>query len=87
MRSAVGRPRLEVYVSSHCRSCGEAQRLAREAATRFPGMDVRLVDLDDGEPIPEAVVAVPTYVMNDRVVWLGNPAPEEFFARLREVVA
>ena len=32
-------------------------------------------------------VAVPTYVMNGRVVWLGNPAPEELFARLQEAVA
>lgn len=87
VRNTVGRPRLEVYVSSHCRTCDEAQRLAREAATRFPSVDVRLVDLDDGEPVPEVVVAVPTYVMDGRVVWLGNPAPEELFARLQEAVA
>jgi len=33
------------------------------------------------------VVAVPTYVMDGSVVWLGNPAPEELFARLQEAVA
>jgi len=87
VRNTVGRPRLEVYVSSHCHTCGEAQRLTREAATRFPSVDVRLVDIDDGGPVPEVIVAVPTYVMNGRVVWLGNPAPEELFARLQEAVA
>ncbi len=87
VRNTVGRPRLEVYVSSHCHTCGEAQRLAREAASRFPGVDVRLVDLDDGGEIPEVVVAVPTYVMDGRVAWLGNPAPEELFARLHAAVA
>lgn len=85
MTNTVGRPRLVVYVSSHCRTCDQAQRLAREAATRFPSVEVRLVDLDDGEPVPEVVVAVPTYVMDGRVAWLGNPAPEELFARLLRV--
>ncbi len=83
----MGRPRLEVYVSSHCGGCGEAVRLAREAAARFPTMDVRLVDLDDGGAAPDAVVAVPTYVMDGRVVWLGNPAPEELYARLHAAVS
>ncbi len=87
MKNTADRPRLEVYVSSHCAGCGEAVRLAREAATHFPGMDVRLVDLDDGGEIPEVVVAVPTYVMDGRVAWLGNPAPEELFARLHAAVA
>ncbi len=40
--------------------------------------------LADGSPPPDAVVAVPTYVLNGRVVWLGNPYPEELFARLHE---
>lgn len=83
MKHTVVRPRLEVYVSSHCGGCGEAVRLAREAAARFPGVDVRLVDLDDGGTMPQVVVAVPTYVMDGRVVWLGNPAPEDLYARLR----
>ncbi len=86
VKNTVSRPRLEVYVSSHCRTCDEAQRLAREAATRFPSVNVRLIDLDDGGPVPDEVVAVPTYVMDGRVVWLGNPAPEELFARLRVAV-
>ncbi len=87
MLSPVRRVQLEVYVARHCRGCGEAQRLAREAATRFPTVEVRVVDLDDGTRPPEAVVAVPTYLLDGRVAWLGNPAPEELFARLSEAVA
>lgn len=40
-----------------------------------------MVELGD-EPLPEAVVAVPTYLLDGVVVSLGNPAPEELFARL-----
>jgi Thioredoxin domain len=78
---------LEVYVSSHCLNCGEARSLAHEAAARFPGVAVRVVDLDvDQTPLPEAIVAVPTYVLNGRVIALGNPYPEELFARLHGAV-
>ena len=80
-------PRLEVYVSSQCMNCDEAVRLAEEAAARYPNVVVRVVDLDlVGSPPPEPVVAVPTYLLNGRVVSLGNPYPEELFARLHEAV-
>jgi alkyl hydroperoxide reductase subunit AhpF len=81
-------PRLEVYVSSECLNCEEAVQLAEEAATRYPKVVVRVIDLDqlNGSPPPDPVVAVPTYLLNGRVVSLGNPYPEELFARLSEAV-
>ena len=49
---------------------------------------VRVIDLDRaGAPPPEGVVAVPTYVLDGQVVSLGNPYPEELFARLHEADA
>ena len=79
---------LEVYVGQHCPNCGEALRLAEEAAACFPGVVVRVIDLDQAAtPPPEAVVAVPTYLLDGRVVSLGNPCPEELFARLHEADA
>jgi Thioredoxin domain len=84
------RPRarsLKVYVSQHCSNCAEAVRLAEDTAARFPGVVVQVIDLDrDSAPTPERIVAVPTYVLDGRVVSLGNPYPEELFARLREAV-
>ena len=80
---------LEVYVSSECLNCTEAVRLAEEAAARYPNVVVRVIDLDldlDQGPPPDPVVAVPTYVLDGRVVSLGNPYPEELFARLHEAV-
>ena len=79
-------PQLEVYVSNECPNCGEAVRLADEAALRYPNVLVRVIDLDQlsGSPPPDPVVAVPTYLLNGRVVSLGNPYPEELFARLHD---
>jgi hypothetical protein len=72
-------PRLEVYVSSQCLNCDEAVRLAEEAAARYPNVVMRVVDLDlDGIPPPAPVVAVPTYVLNGRVVSLGNPSRRSY---------
>jgi len=80
-------PRLEVYVSSECLNCGEAVRLAEEAAARYPNVGVRVIDLDqDGSPPPDPIVAVPTYLLDGQVISLGNPYPEELFARLHEAV-
>jgi hypothetical protein len=76
---------LEVYVSSECLNCDEALSLAEEAAARYPDVVVRVIDLDlNGSPPPDPVVAVPTYVLNGRVVSLGNPYSKELFACLFE---
>jgi hypothetical protein len=80
--------RLEVYVAAHCLGCAEARRLAAAAARRFPGLEVRTIDVDaaarSGNPptLPEGVVAVPTYLLDGAVVALGNPEPEQLFARI-----
>jgi hypothetical protein len=80
--------RLDVYVSSHCPNCAEARRLAAQAAARYPAVSVRLIDLDVTEAnVPEYVVAAPTYVLNGRVISLGNPYRYELFAYLVKAVA
>jgi Thioredoxin domain len=80
--------RLDVYVSSHCTNCGEARLLADEAAASYPRLVVRVIDLDLSTGMaPEYVVAAPTYVLNGRVISLGNPYREELFAYLLEAFA
>ncbi|MBI3974461.1 MAG: hypothetical protein HY332_24545 [Chloroflexi bacterium] len=78
--------RLEVYVASHCLGCAEARRLAAAAAQRFPGLDVRTIDIEaaadagTSPALPESVVAVPTYLLDGAVIARGNPDPEQLFA-------
>jgi hypothetical protein len=81
-----GGPHLDVYVSSHCANCVEACLLAEEAAVMYPALAVRVIDLDaNTAPRPEYIVAAPTYVLNGRVISLGNPYRDELFAQLLEV--
>jgi thioredoxin family protein len=74
--------RLEIYVADHCSNCAEALRLAG-LARRVPGVEVRVINLDTTtEPVPSRVVAVPTYLLDGRVVSLGNPSREDLLRLL-----
>ncbi len=74
---------LDIYVTDQCANCEEALLLAERART-IAGLHIAIINLDQpGQRIPPRVVAVPTYVLNGRVVSLGNPKREEFLAMLR----
>lgn len=42
---------------------------------------MELVDMSSSER-PDQVFAVPTYVLNDRVIFLGNPTRDELIRKL-----
>ena len=73
---------LQIVVAPSCPGGDVARRLAQEAARRFPAVQVELIELDGQREPPEGVVATPTYLLNGRVTWLGNPYPEDLFHRL-----
>lgn len=77
--------RLEVYVASYCYGCDEARALAGVIADRFPDLHVDVVDLDDPESErPSAVFAVPTYLLDGELLWLGNPRREDATQRIAD---
>ncbi len=78
-----------VYVSPRCDACAHARTLAAAVAHRFPGVEVRVVTLDEetGACLPDGVFAVPTYVLDGRVLWLGNPEPEAIERVLAQITA
>ena len=76
---------LDIYVAPDCFGCATARRLAASVrALALPGVEVRLVDLSESGAVrPEAVFAVPTYVLDGRVLSLGNPERAWLLDRLR----
>lgn len=79
---------LDVYVAEHCFGCAEARRLAAAVASRFARLSVRVVDLErDPDARPDSVVAVPSYVLDGRVISLGNPRQTELFLDLGRLLA
>lgn len=72
------KPILKIFIRDDCPSCLEAQQVAVRVEQDFPQLKVEIIDLADPQVIvPEAVFATPTYMLNNRVVSLGNPSPAE----------
>lgn len=74
--------RLEIYVTDNCWACEESHRIARRVREEYADVEVKLVDLDS-EDKPTQVFAVPTYVLNGRVIFLGNPSLEQLGEKLQ----
>ncbi len=68
--------KLQVYIAQDCWSCQETERIVAEIQKRFPEVFCELVD-SGRTPLPDNVFAVPTYVLNGRVIFLGNPSEAE----------
>lgn len=73
--STEARRLLEIYVAGGCIGCETARRIVSDLRARsLPGLDVRLIDLHaPGAVRHPAVFAVPTYLLDGRVISLGNP--------------
>ena len=73
--------RLTVWVSRHCGSCPEARAIAERLKVRYPSIEVETLDVEERTPDAE-VFAVPTYMLDGRVIFLGNPTQEELEQKL-----
>lgn len=69
-----------MYTMTHCPTCAQTERIA--------DIDARYDDLDEtpAAQIPTAVFGVPTYLLNDQVVSLGNPYLDDLDARIRQAL-
>lgn len=75
---------LHVYIAEDCWSCKEARRLVTEMQRLYPNMEIELRDVNDSRR-PDYVFATPTYILNGRTLFLGNPTLEELSQKLRNV--
>ncbi|NCF64379.1 MAG: hypothetical protein GWP61_00295 [Chloroflexi bacterium] len=83
MRSMV---KLQVYVREDCWTCAESQRIVSEIAPQFPQIAVELLDLESTNQ-PENIFAVPTYVLDGRVIFLGNPYREQLRQEIQDALS
>lgn len=73
--------KLQVYIADDCWTCEETKRIVADMASQFPELAVELLDLNEVER-PDEVFAVPTYLLNGRVISLGNPTRQELRQKL-----
>lgn len=78
---------VDIFVSQHCFVCEYSQEIAALIEQNFSDVQLRVIDINSEEDIPEAVFATPTYLLNGRVWSLGNPSPEQVTERLTELLA
>lgn len=77
--------KLQVYIANECWTCEETQRIVADVAPHFPEVTVELLDIDRCQR-PDEVFAVPTYLLNGRVVYLGNPTRDELRRKLAAIL-
>jgi hypothetical protein len=73
---------LHVYITEDCWSCAEAKRIVAEIRPLFPSMEIEVRDVND-QRRPSQVFATPTYILNGRTIYLGNPTQDELAQKLR----
>ncbi len=76
--------KLQVYVAEDCWSCRETHRIVADISPQFPQVQVEMLDLENGSQPPN-VFAVPTYLLDGRVIFLGNPTREQLRLKLATV--
>lgn len=74
--------KLDVYISPDCWSCQETPRIIADVTALLPNVAVEIINIAEMNNPPEAIFAVPTYLINGRVVSLGNPTPEELLHKI-----
>ncbi len=68
-----GTPELQVYVKAGCAQCERATKLAQEVESDYAQLAVRVIDMADASASADDVFAVPTFILNGKVISLGNP--------------
>ncbi len=74
---------LQVFISQDCWTCEETARIVEDVAAQYADVTVELL-YTEKTPLPEGVFAIPTYLLNGRVISLGNPTREELKAKLEK---
>jgi len=73
--------KLVVYVDEGCWSCQETPNILADIAPHFPNLEIELLDLRHNQK-PDYVFATPTYVLDGRIIFLGNPTSADLRRKL-----
>lgn len=79
--------KLQVFVKPDCELCNRARQLAKDADKQFPNLEVDIVDLNQTQPDRDDVFAVPTFVLEGRVLSLGNPQESDLHDKVSSLLS
>jgi alkyl hydroperoxide reductase subunit AhpF len=76
---------LDIYIDQTCTGCVHAQNLAEVVRQTLPQLEVRIFDLEHpNSKKPSSVFAVPTYMLNGKILALGNPDINDLVAKIED---
>lgn len=82
------KPVLKVFIAEHCTNCEEACAIATQVARDYSEIVVKIIDIGDMQAVvPETVFAIPTFMLNNRIISLGNPYLREITGLVEEAIA
>ncbi len=76
--------KLDVYVADGCWSCEESLQIAADVRAHYPHIRVAVIDAA-GDNIPQEIFATPTWMLDGRVISLGNPSRQELYKRFDQM--
>jgi hypothetical protein len=76
---------LAVYLSPTCWICEESSRILQDIIPEFPNVAIDCFNIN-GEGVPDKVFAAPTYILNGKIIYLGNPTRDALRAKLAEAI-
>jgi len=78
---------LEIYFEEDCRGCKQARKNADHVKSHLPQIHVSVIDISDNVmPLPEKVFAVPMYLFNGQMLYLGNSGEKDLVVRLENLI-
>lgn len=82
--STTDRPILRVYAAPECLTYRITLRIVDAVRQARPTQPIEVVDLTDApeQPLPPGVVGAPTYLLDARVISMGNPELAALLAQL-----
>lgn len=79
---------LRIYMARHCLTSPETVRLGEEVRRRFANVHVEVIDFDDeGIRNSDDIRTAPTYVLDGKILYKGNPVDTDLFRSLNEAIA
>jgi len=85
-KAKIVRHRLEVYTADDCFSCDHTKKLVSDIINRYTNLQIDLYNLSNPDTIlPDDIFATPTYILDGRTIFLGNPSLDELNECFREV--
>jgi Thioredoxin domain len=67
---------LTVFVSEHCFNCKESLLIAEQIRQQYSNVRVTVFNVDTAKPHAD-IFAVPTYTLDGKIAFLGNPTDQQ----------